>query len=408
MVYVHRLGYLGSRVSLQAACHSQSRLTAPILLYRTRPLQSLRPSGLSHNARSYWWSSSPKAPQEPVVDKQLTAEEFAPEQPWALEQSPVDPVEGITAAVNAPVTGSELASVPTDIPVDISALVSTPPPPMQYGDLASLGLVGWMPAGFCRWGMEALHVSTGMPWFWTIVGATLITRVVLFPLTVKSMRSTAALAPHQEEISRLRQKMQLAQESKDMILLQQVALKQQSIYEKAGVSMASMALLPLVQLPITLGMFFGVKALCDLPVEQLKYSGLSYLPDLTVADPTGVLPIAAAVLVNLQLTLGAREMIASPQTAHLVNLFRVMSLVSIPLCWNLPTGTMVYIITSIIGLMGQSLVLRPTAIKRLLKIPIVKDQQQAKPATIMESIAFLKKWWQDKKREQEAAIRRRR
>ncbi|TFY51939.1 hypothetical protein EVJ58_g10294 [Rhodofomes roseus] len=256
---------------------------------------------------------------------------------------------------------------------------------MQYGDLASLGLVGWMPAGFCRWGMEALHVSTGMPWFWTIVGATLITRVVLFPLTVKSMRSTAALAPHQEEISRLRQKMQLAQESKDMILLQQVALKQQSIYEKAGVSMASMALLPL-----------------------LKYSGLSYLPDLTVADPTGVLPIAAAVLVNLQLTLGAREMIASPQTAHLVNLFRVMSLVSIPLCWNLPTGTMVYIITSIIGLMGQSLVLRPTAIKRLLKIPIVKDQQQAKPATIMESIAFLKKWWQDKKREQEAAIRRRR
>ncbi|KAH9922212.1 60Kd inner membrane protein-domain-containing protein [Fomitopsis serialis] len=351
MAYVQRLGYLGSRVSIQAACHSQSRLTAPVILHRTRPLPSLRPSGLSRNARSYWWSSSPKAPQEPVV-----AEETLPEQPATPEEPLLD-----TAA---PAEGTSTAG-------------------------------------------DALQVSTGIPWLWTIVSATLITRVILFPFTVRSMRSTAALAPHAEEINKLRLKMQLAQETKDMLLLQQVVLKQRSIYEKAGVSMGSMALLPVVQLPITLGLFFGVKGLCDFPLEQLKYTGLSYLPDLTVADPTGTLPIAATVLINLQLTLGAREMMSSPQTAHLVNLFRVLSLVSVPLCWHLPSGTMVYIITSIIGLMAQSLVLRSTAIRRLLGIPIVQQQHQTKPATMMESVDFLKHWWQDKKKEQEAIIRAR-
>jgi len=396
---------------MQAACHSQSRLSAPVLLHRTRPLPSLRPSGLSRNARSYWWSSSPKVPQEPVVDKQPAAEEVLPEQPAISEEPLLDtaaPVEGASAAGDVPETGIELVNVPTEVSLDTAAAaaaVSIPPPPLNYGDLASLGLVTWTPAGLCRWGMEALQVSTGMPWLWTIVGATLITRVILFPFTVRSMRSTAALAPHTEEINKLRQKMQLAQETKDMLLLQQVVLKQRSIYEKAGVSMGSMALLPVVQLPITLGLFFGVKGMCDFPLEQLKYTGLSYLPDLTVADPTGTLPIAATVLINIQLTLGAREMMSSPQTAHLVNLFRVLSIVSVPLCWNLPSGTMVYIITSIIGLTAQSLVLRSAAIRRLLGIPIVQQQHQTKPATLMESVDFLKQWWQDKKKEQEAIIR---
>ncbi|KZT64197.1 hypothetical protein DAEQUDRAFT_679010 [Daedalea quercina L-15889] len=221
------------------------------------------------------------------------------------------------------------------------------------------------------------------------------------------MRSTAALAPHQQEINRLREKMQQAQASKDPLLLQQVVLKQRSIYEKAGVSMGSMAILPIIQLPITLGMFFGVKKLCDLPIEQLKYSGVSWVPDLTVADPTGTLPILAAVMINFQLTLGAREMMATPQTAHMVNLFRVLSIVSVPLCWHLPSGTMVYIITSIIGLMGQSLVLRSTAIRRSLGIPIVQVKHENKPASMMESIAFLKKWWEDKKKLQEDLYRAR-
>jgi hypothetical protein len=39
------------------------------------------------------------------------------------------------------------------------------------------------------------------------------------------------------------------------------------VYEKSGVSML---LLPFMQLHVALGMLFGVKKLCTLPLEQLR------------------------------------------------------------------------------------------------------------------------------------------
>jgi YidC/Oxa1 family membrane protein insertase len=71
-------------------------------------------------------------------------------------------------------------------------------------------------------------------------------------------------------------------------------------YRNLGVSPFG-GLIGFLQLPITFGIFFAVKGMCDLPVEQLKYSGLEMFPDLTVADPTLILPIAMTVAVNAQL-----------------------------------------------------------------------------------------------------------
>lgn len=150
--------------------------------------------------------------------------------------------------------------------------------------------------------MELINVSTGMPWFWTIVTATVLSRVVLFPFTVKQMQSTAALAPYQTDIAAIRDEMAAANAKKDMLAMQRAALKQKVIYEKAGVSLGGMALAPFIQLPVTLGMFFGMKKMCDLPLEQLKYSGFEWIPDLTVTDPTWTLPIIATVLMNVQIS----------------------------------------------------------------------------------------------------------
>ena len=68
--------------------------------------------------------------------------------------------------------------------------------------------------------------------------------------------------------------------------IQRAMLKQKALNEKMGVNMFSMVMMPFVQLPVTLGMFFGVKGLCDSGVEALQWSGWAWLPDLTVADPT--------------------------------------------------------------------------------------------------------------------------
>lgn len=48
-------------------------------------------------------------------------------------------------------------------------------------------------------------------------------------------------------------------------------------------------------------MFFGIKKLCTLPLEQLHWDSVSSLPGLTVADPFYALLVAAVVLMNVQL-----------------------------------------------------------------------------------------------------------
>ncbi|CCM04117.1 uncharacterized protein FIBRA_06277 [Fibroporia radiculosa] len=375
-------------------------------------MQYARPSpipkelyGIPRHYRNFWWSSS-KAPSVPDASQKLSGQTPLPEQSSAdLASAPVS----TEALENAPsVVGAEVPAVPPEITLPDLSAAPPIPSPLQYGDLAALGLASWTPAGLCRWGMELLQVSTGMPWFWTIISATLISRVVLFPFTVRSMRSTAALAPYQDEVNALRVQMQAAQANKDMLTLQSVAMKQRMIYDKAGVSMASMALLPFVQLPVTLGMFFGVKKLCDLPLEQLHYSGISFLPDLTVADPTCILPIASAVMMNVQLSLGLKDMTAAPHMAHMINLFRVLSVVSVPLMWNLPSGVMVYVVSSVVGISIQTLLLRQPVIRRALGIPVVEAKHGVKPASIMDSVAYAKQWWKEKKEEQEAIVRAKR
>jgi YidC/Oxa1 family membrane protein insertase len=177
--------------------------------------------------------------------------------------------------------------------------------PLQYGDLAALGLAGWSPAGLSSWMLELINVSTGLPWFHTIIAGTVFARLILLPFSIKQLRNSAALAPHQPRLMKLKEELDQAYKSGDKLAVQRVALQQRKVYGESGVSMLPMLMMPFVQLPVTLGMFFGVKHLCTLPLEQFHWSGVSFLPDLTVPNPYYILPISSAVLMNLQLQVRA-------------------------------------------------------------------------------------------------------
>jgi YidC/Oxa1 family membrane protein insertase len=209
-----------------------------------------------------------------------------------------------------------MAPIADTVPADATVQVSPLPQsevldtlaaltPLQSGDLAALGLAGWSPAGLSSWMLELINVSAGLPWFHTIVAGTVLSRLLLLPFSIKQLRNSAALAPHQPRLLELKEELNRAYQAGDKLGVQRVALKQRRVYEESGVSMLPMLLMPFVQLPVTLGMFFGIKRICTLPVEQLHWSGVSFLPDLTIPDPYYVLPIASAVLMNLQLSVGA-------------------------------------------------------------------------------------------------------
>jgi YidC/Oxa1 family membrane protein insertase len=149
--------------------------------------------------------------------------------------------------------------------------------------------------------LEAIHVFTQLPWAWTIVAGTLASRFIVLPFTIRSMRASAALAPHQDRLRQIMGEFQAARAEKDLPKLQRLALEQKMLYQKAGFSMGSAVTGPLVQLPVTFGMFMGLRRMCDYPVEQLKHGGWDFLPDLTAADPTYILPLLSTALIPLTL-----------------------------------------------------------------------------------------------------------
>ena len=213
---------------------------------------------------------------------------------------------------NAPsVVTSETVVSPLDLPADppgsdvlpdlVNTAIANLPPALQYGDLAALGLVGWTPAGLVRWSLEVINVATGLPWFWTIVAGSLFWKAVLVPISIQGLRNSARILPLQPQIVETQDELKRIRLSGDKLALQRHALKMRKMYKDAGVSMGVTAFMPFIQLPVTLGLFFGAKKMCDLPVVQLAHSGLEILPDLTVPDPYMILPILLCAAVNMQI-----------------------------------------------------------------------------------------------------------
>ena len=78
--------------------------------------------------------------------------------------------------------------------------------------------------------------------------------------------------------------------------------KQHQLLKEAGVNPFDTVLMSVVQLTVQFGFFIGLRRMCQLPVEQLKYGGLGFLTDLTLPDPYYITPIICTALVNLQLS----------------------------------------------------------------------------------------------------------
>lgn len=256
------------------------------------------------NVRNYWWS---KPPASEVASTAAPLPPHTPEPVVLAETSAATPEATVTStgilSEQVAQAGAPSDSVSQVLPADVSASVSDISevatnviPPLQYGDFAALGLTNWWPSGIMSWSFELLQVSTGMPWFYTIVAGTLFWRAALIPTALTSMRNSARLRPYAEQIKSLDDQ---AQGVKDRAAQMEIMLKKQKLIEKAGVSLRSMFLPPIVQMVGNFGLFFAIKNMVQLPLAQLTQSGVWFLPDLTVTGDY-VMPTLVLLAMNAQ------------------------------------------------------------------------------------------------------------
>ncbi|KAA1474129.1 hypothetical protein DENSPDRAFT_840678 [Dentipellis sp. KUC8613] len=400
---------VGLRSAPRVQVQTQSRLLSTLYSNRSRTILSSRHAILfapsSAGAFRAFSVSLPKAAPGDTVTPPASGD-FQPDVKSSTAASP-ELLPDVDAAASA--SASSVPDVALSNPGLADTLSSIPPAaiePLQYGDLAALGIASWSPAGLSAWLLELVNVTTSLPWFWTIIAGTFVSRALIFPFAVRQIQQTSRLAPFQPRLAKLRDQMNESYARKDMLNAQRLALQQRKVYEEAGVSMLPMFIMPFIQLPVTLGMFFGVRRLCTAPLEQLHWSGVWFLPDLTVADPYYVLPILSAVLMNFQLSYGMLEAAGDKKTmGHMVNAFRIMSVVGIPIMGSFPSGLSLYVTTGVGVMILQSFLLRSASVRRLLNIPPLLVTSKPQPVRFQDSIDALKKFFRDQKvrAEQEAA-----
>ena len=115
---------------------------------------------------------------------------------------------------------------------------------------------------------------------YAIILLTIIVKFLLYPLTVKQVKSMKAM----QEIAPKMKKIQEKYKDNPQVMQQKVA----AMYQEAGVNPLAGCLPLLVQMPILMGMYYS---LYNLEYPSADAAQFLWLPSLSEADPYYILPV---------------------------------------------------------------------------------------------------------------------
>ena len=194
------------------------------------------------------------------------------------------------------------------------------------------------------------HQNLGVPWWLSIVMLTIIVRSILFPLTVKQVRSMRAMQDLKPRMDRVRAQF------KDNPQRQREEMAK--VYQDQGVNPLGGCLPILVQMPVFIGMFYVIRQFGGTPgrtppeYESFTQGGILWFQDLAHADPYYLLPIISALTMLAATEITAKNV--DPQQRWLMRLLPVGFTVFL---LNFPAGLFMYWITSNLMTLGQNYVI---------------------------------------------------
>ena len=166
----------------------------------------------------------------------------------------------------------------------------------QTENFAALGLGGYTPPGLLQSLLEFLHVNVHLPWWVAIATATVALRLSLFPLAVRMQRDAAKIANLNPTAAKIHETMAAYKRIGNQLAAAEEGAKLLAIYKKHGVNpAATMLMIPMIQVPLFVSFFWAIRGMAELPLESMKTGGIYWFTDLTVPDPTYVLPLMACL-----------------------------------------------------------------------------------------------------------------
>ncbi|QIN80570.1 membrane protein insertase YidC [Rubrobacter marinus] len=209
-------------------------------------------------------------------------------------------------------------------------------------------------------GLEFFHAQ-GLPWWLSIALLTIVVRTLLFPLTLKQVKSMRAMQDLKPEMDRLRAKY------KDNRQKQQEELM--NLYQERQVNPLGGCLPLLVQMPIFITMFYVIRGFGEEHPDFVE-GGILWFQDLTQADPFYILPVVSAVTM-----LAASEITAKNLEPQQRWMMRILPVVFTVFLLTFPAGLFMYWITSNLVTLVQNYLIYNHGPGK--KVPAAPDKEKA-------------------------------
>lgn len=265
---------------------------------------------------------------------------------------------------------------------------------------AEIGLGGWSPSGMVQSCFEWLHISCDLPWWGCIAIGVLTIRTLIFPLVIKSQRNSAKMANHMPQLTILQEKMAQARRSGNSMEAAQMAYEMQAFMKEKEINPFKNLMVPLVQAPIFMSVFFALKGMANAPVQSMTNGGLFWFTDLTMCDPFYLLPVLTSVTLWATIELGSDSARLNAQGSKMViYVMRAMPILMFPITINFSGAILCYWLTTNMISLVQVGILRFPAVRDFFQIerpstPIIPFKSESTKKGFIENV---KEAWTNQK-----------
>jgi YidC/Oxa1 family membrane protein insertase len=201
--------------------------------------------------------------------------------------------------------------------------------------------------------MKFLHDDVGFGWGMSIVGLTVIVRLVLLPLTLKQIRSMNAMRALQPQMKEIQEKYK-----DDRQRMNQEMMK---FYRENKVNPLASCLPLVLQLPVFIALFQSLKKGSEINdlISQSAQPGWLFITNL--ADKAHGGELLALIILYVGSQLASSVVMSVAIDGNQKFLMFGLPFIFVPLIIGFPAGLIVYWITTNVWTFGQQVVVRRVA-----------------------------------------------
>uniref|UniRef100_A0A182RRV0 Membrane insertase YidC/Oxa/ALB C-terminal domain-containing protein n=1 Tax=Anopheles funestus TaxID=62324 RepID=A0A182RRV0_ANOFN len=255
------------------------------------------------------------------------------------------------------------------------------------------------PVAYMQHGIINLHDLTGLPWWATIILTTVSLRtLVTLPLAVYQNKMLTRLEQISLEMPELVKELKAETAyaikkfnwtEKEARIMYNRSLKKQwnKLIVRENCHPAKTMVLLWGQIPLWIVQSVAIRNLVSMMPDptaieaqiaytELTLGGFGWIPNLTELDHSLILPVTLGIinLTIIEIQAASRTKLPSKLQAIFTNLFRVLSVLMVPIAASVPSCLCLYWVTSSAYGLGQNLLLLSPRVRRTVGIPIVPSE----------------------------------